>query len=172
MEESKKEMQQESYLSFKLGEEEFAANVSKVLEILEMPTITTVPHSPPYMRGVINLRGRVLPVLDTRLKFGLTIGDDTVNTNIIVLRIMLDGNEMDVGALVDSVEEVMELKPSDMEAPPALGTRFDAAFIEGMVKSNDKFIMILNMDKVFSGDELNRAKKLSGKTTAPAMSEA
>jgi purine-binding chemotaxis protein CheW len=154
MEDYNKDGQQQSYLSFRLGEEEYAANVSQVLEILEMPSITSIPHSPPYMRGVINLRGRVLPVLDTRLKFGLIVGDDTKNTSIIVLHIMLDGKKVDVGALVDSVEEVMELRDTDMEAPPTLGISFNTAFIKGMVKNRDKFIIVLDMNKVFSESDL------------------
>ncbi|MFP4289302.1 MAG: chemotaxis protein CheW, partial [Bacteroidales bacterium] len=145
MEESKKEKKQQSYLSFRLGKEEFAANVSNVLEILEMPAITSIPHAPEYMRGVINLRGKVLPVLDTRLKFGLQINDDTVDTSIIVLRISLEGKEIEIGALVDGVEEVMELSESDMEPAPKLGSDLKIKFIEGMVKNDDKFIMILNM---------------------------
>ncbi len=154
MEENKKEKKQQSYLSFRLGKEEFAANVSNVLEILEMPAITSIPYAPEYMRGVINLRGKVLPVLDTRLKFGLKVSDDTVDTSIIVLRISLEGKEIEIGALVDGVEEVMELTESDMEPAPKLGSDLKIKFIEGMVKNDDKFIMILNMDKVFSGEEL------------------
>lgn len=166
MEDYNKEGQQQSYLSFKLSEEEYAANVSQVLEILEMPSITTIPHSPPYMRGVINLRGRVLPVLDTRLKFGLTVGEDTKNTSIIVLRIMLDGQLVDVGALVDSVEEVLELRDSDMEAPPTLGVGFNTAFIQGMVKNRDKFIIVLDMNKVFSESDLTEATTVSEATVS------
>ncbi|MFW5777961.1 MAG: chemotaxis protein CheW [Bacteroidota bacterium] len=169
MEESKKEKKQQSYLSFRLGKEEFAANVSNVLEILEMPAITSIPHAPEYMRGVINLRGKVLPVLDTRLKFGLQINDDTVDTSIIVLRISLEGKEIEIGALVDGVEEVMELSESDMEPAPKLGSDLKIKFIEGMVKNDDKFIMILNMDKVFSGEELlNIEEATTSKQTSTA----
>ncbi len=159
MEENKKEKKQQSYLSFKLGKEVFAANVSNVLEILEMPSVTSIPYAPAYMRGVINLRGKVLPVLDTRLKFGLDVGEDTVDTSIIVLRIHMEGKEMEIGALVDAVEEVMELSESDMEPAPKLGSDLKIKFMEGMVKNDDKFIMILNMDKVFSGEDLQNVQK-------------
>jgi purine-binding chemotaxis protein CheW len=143
-----------SYLSFQLGDEMFAADVSKVLEILEMRPITKVPRCPSYMRGVINLRGSVLPVLDTRIKFGLETRDDTVDTCIVVLRVLMEGEPLTLGALVDSVEEVLELTDADIEAPPSIGSKFNPEYMHGMVKMDDTFIMILNVDKVFSGDEL------------------
>ena len=99
----------DSYLSFKLGDELFAANVAKVLNILEMVKITKVPKAPEYMKGVINLRGNVLPVIDTRTKFGMTPTEFTKNTCILVLDIIVDGEDIQVGALVDSVQEVLEI---------------------------------------------------------------
>jgi purine-binding chemotaxis protein CheW len=143
-----------SYLSFQLGDEMFAADVSKVLEILEMRTITKVPRSPSYMRGVINLRGSVLPVLDTRIKFGLETREDTVDTCIVVLSVMMEGEPLTLGALVDSVQEVLELSESDIGAPPTIGSKFNPEYLYGMVKMNERFIMVLNVDKVFSADEL------------------
>ncbi len=143
-----------SYLSFRLGEEMFSADVSKVLEILEMRPITKVPRSPSYMRGVINLRGSVLPVLDTRIKFGMPATEDTVDTCIVVLNVMMEGEPLTLGALVDSVEEVLELTETDIEAPPTIGSKFNPEYLHGMVKMDDTFIMVLNVDKVFSTDEL------------------
>ncbi len=143
-----------SFLSFQLGDEMFAADVSKVLEILELRPITKVPRSPSYMRGVINLRGSVLPVLDTRIKFGLKPKEDTVDTCIIVLNVMMEGEPLTLGALVDSVEEVIELTKADIEAPPTIGSKFNPDYLHGMVKMDDTFIMVLNVDKVFSTDEL------------------
>ncbi len=143
-----------SYLSFQLGEEMFAADVSKVLEILEMRSITKVPRSPSYMRGVINLRGSVLPVLDTRIKFGLQAKEDTVDTCIVVLNVVMEGESITLGALVDSVEEVLELTEADIEAPPVIGNKFNPEYLHGMVKMDETFIMVLNVDKVFSTDEL------------------
>src|SRR5258705_6520490 len=99
-----------SFLSFRLGDELFAANVSKVLEILEIPKITKVPRSPAFMRGVVNLRGNVLPVIDTRIKFGLPTIDDTINSCILVLSIELEGKEIVLGAIVDEVKEVTEIE--------------------------------------------------------------
>jgi purine-binding chemotaxis protein CheW len=143
-----------SFLSFHLGQEMFAADVGKVLEILNLRPITKVPRSPSYMRGVINLRGNVLPVLDTRIKFGLPVTEDTIDTCIVVLSVMMDGEPLTLGALVDSVEEVLELSEGDIEPPPTIGSKFNPEYLYGMVRMDESFIMILNVDKVFSTDEL------------------
>lgn len=143
-----------SYLTFKLGEEEFAAHVSKVLNILEMTKITEVPKSPNYMTGVINLRGSVLPVIDTRIKFGMTPTEITANTCIVVMDIDLEGESVHVGALVDSVQAVIEFGRDKILPPPSLGQRYRSDFLEGVVNIQDSFIMILNMDAVFSTDEI------------------
>ena len=143
-----------SYLSFKLENEFFAAHVSKVLNILEMTKITKVPRAPEYMLGVINLRGMVLPVVDTRMKFGMMVTEFTANTCILVLDIIIDGESIMVGALVDAVQEVLEVEPKDILPPPSIGSRYRSDFIEGVTKVNDEFIMILNMDKVFSSEEM------------------
>ncbi|MFP4448035.1 MAG: chemotaxis protein CheW [Bacteroidota bacterium] len=144
----------DSYLTFKLGEEEFAANVSKVLSIMEMTKITKVPKSPEYMQGVINLRGQVLPVVDTRIKFGMSPTEFTQNTCIIVMEVDVENEHVLVGALVDSVQEVLELNDEDIQPPPSIGTNYKSEFISGMAKVDEKFIMILDMDKVFSAKEL------------------
>ena len=143
-----------SYLTFKIGSEVFAANVSKVLNILELQPITEVPQSPKYMKGVINLRGEVLPVIDSKVKFGLGETEFTNNTCILVLDINIDEESVHVGALVDSVLEVLEFEEKDIEPAPSIGNKYKSEFIEGMCKADDKFIMILNMDLVFSMDEL------------------
>lgn len=143
-----------SYLTFKLGEEEFAAHVSKVLSIMEMTKITKVPKSPDYMQGVINLRGQVLPVVDTRIKFGMSPTEFTQNTCIVVMEVEVEKEYVQVGALVDSVQEVLELSDEDIQPPPSIGTNYKSEFIYGMAKVDEKFIMILDMDKVFSAKEL------------------
>ena len=148
-----------SYLSFKLSDEVFAANVGKVLEILELSKITKVPKAPGYMRGVINLRGSVLPVVDTRIKFGLPVTPDTVNTCIIVLNIQIDHEELTVGALVDAVQEVLELSPDMISDPPNIGSKYRSEFIQGMGKVGEDFIMVLDVDQVFSLDELLNIKQ-------------
>ena len=144
-----------SYLTFKLGEEFFAANVSKVLNILEMTKVTKVPKAPAYMKGVINLRGTVLPLVDTRIKFDMTETEYTANTCILVLDITLNNESVHVGALVDSVQEVLEVNSAQIQPPPSIGTRYRSEFIEGIVKVDEEFIMILNMDLIFSTDELS-----------------
>ena len=150
---SKQIEQLQSYLTFRLGDEIFSANVKKVLEILEIPRITKVPHAPAYMRGVINLRGNVMPVINARLKFGLPEANDTVTSCIVVLDIEMDGQNVTLGAVVDAVQEVIEITPEEIQPAPSIGTKFKSEFINGMVKVNDQFIMVLNLDLVFSSDE-------------------
>jgi purine-binding chemotaxis protein CheW len=148
-------LQLNSYLSFKLGDEIFAANVGKVLNILEMTKITKVPQAPSYMQGVINLRGTVLPVIDTRIKFGLTQTVFTPSTCILVLDIEVEGEHLHVGGLVDSVQEVLEIEPHQILPPPNIGNRYRSQFINGMFKLNeDEFIMLLDMDKIFNVEDL------------------
>jgi purine-binding chemotaxis protein CheW len=159
-----KEKKQNSYLSFKLGQETFASNVSKVLNILELTKITKVPKAPEYMMGVINLRGTVLPVINARLKFGMTAVEETTNTCILVLDVVVDGETVKVGAMVDSVEEVLELNEEDIQPPPTIGSKYKSEFIYGMAKSNEEFIMLLDMDKVFSADEIIDLKKKLSKS--------
>jgi purine-binding chemotaxis protein CheW len=155
----------QSYLSFKLGEEVFAASVAKIIEILEVPKITKVPKSPSYMRGVLNLRGSVLPVIDTRLKFGMPATIDTVNTCIMVLNIQMDNESYILGALVDTVQEVFEISDNEIKSAPSIGSKYKSEFIEGMVKTDEQFIMLLHLDKVFSSDELVTVKESLIQTT-------
>jgi len=118
-----------SYLSFELGDETYAANVSKVLNILEMTKITKVPKAPDYMKGVINLRGTVLPLIDTRIKFGLEASEYTANTCILVLDITIGEETLQVGGLVDGVSEVLEIEPHEIMPPPNIGSKFHSQFI-------------------------------------------
>ena len=148
------ELQATQYLTFTLADEVFAVDVARVREILEMPSITKVPQVPDFMRGVINLRGCVVPVIDLRLKFGMEETAQTVNTCIIVVEVEMDGENIVLGALADSVQEVIEMEPSQIEAAPHIGTHLNTEFIRGMGKHDDRFVMILDIDKVFSGAEL------------------
>jgi len=158
----------QTYLSFKLGEEVFALNVLKVLNILEMSPITKVPKSHDYMKGVINLRGNVLPVVDLRIKFGLKENDFTVDTSIIVLSISRKNEETMVGVLVDAVKEVLEFSDAEIVESPSIGTKYNSGFISGMKRRDDSFIMILNIDKVFSTEEIIDFK---GSVSAPQNME-
>jgi purine-binding chemotaxis protein CheW len=142
------------YLTFKLDEEIFALDVAKVREILEYTTVTKVPQTPDFMRGVINLRGSVVPVIDMRLKFGMTATEQNVNTCIIVTEVAMDGETILLGALADSVQEVDEMEPAQIEAAPHIGTKLNTDFIKGMGKQDGHFVMILDIDKVFNSDDL------------------
>ncbi len=148
------ELQTTQYLTFTLADEVFAVDVARVREILEMPSITKVPQVPDFMRGVINLRGCVAPVIDLRLKFGMQETAQTVNTCIIVVEVTMDGETTILGALADSVQEVIEMESSQIEAAPHIGTHLNTEFIKGMGKHDGRFVMILDIDKVFSGAEL------------------
>jgi purine-binding chemotaxis protein CheW len=142
------------YLTFKLSEEVFALDVSKVREILEYTGITKVPRTPDFMRGVINLRGSVVPVIDMRLKFGMPATEQTINTCIIVAEVRMDEEVIVLGALADSVQEVIEMEPEQIEAAPHIGTHLNTDFIHGMGKHDNGFVMILNIDRIFSDAEL------------------
>ena len=147
-----------SYLSFMLGNEEFALNADSVQNILEMTKITKVPKAPYYMKGVINLRGIVLPVIDTRLKLGMSETVFTNKTCIIVMDLTIDDEKVLIGSLVDSVVSVMEFEESEIQPPPSIGSKYRSEFITGIVNENNHFIMILDMVKAFTLDELQVLK--------------
>jgi purine-binding chemotaxis protein CheW len=142
------------YLTFTLSDEVFAIDVSKVREILELTTINKVPQTPEFMRGVINLRGSVVPVIDLRLNFGMERTEQTINTCIIVIEVNLEGENIVLGALADSVREVVEMEPELIEPAPRLGTKLNTDFIKGMGKVDNEFVMILDVDRVFSADDM------------------
>ncbi len=143
-----------SYLSFKIGETSFCVSVNKVLNILELMKITNIPQSPEYMLGVINLRGEVLPVIDSRIKFGMQKSEDTINTCIIVLDIEFESEMSHIGFLVDTVLEVFEIEDQALLPAPGIGNKFKSEFITGVFKIDNEFIMNLDIDKVFTSDEL------------------
>ncbi len=142
------------HLTFKLDEEVFAIDISKVREVLEYTDVTKVPRTPEFMKGVINLRGHVVPVVDLRLKFGMPEAEKTVNTCIIIVEVNVEEETAVLGALADSVQEVHDFEADQIEPAPKIGTRLKTDFIKGMGKRDDQFIMILDIDKVFSTDEL------------------
>lgn len=137
------------YLCFFLGQEQYAVNVSRVEVVLEMQNVTRVPKAPPHMRGVINHRGSVVPVVDLRMRFGMGPSDLTEGTSIIILQIEYGGDLLTVGVLADGVREVVNLDPADTEKPPRLGSRLDEAVIEGIAKRGDEFVILLNIDEAF-----------------------
>lgn len=138
------------YLTFTLGEEVYALDVGKVREILEVTKITKVPHTPEFMRGVFNLRGSVVPVIDMRLLFAMGLSEQTVDSCIIVVEVDLEGEALVLGALADAVQEVVELEPERIEPAPTIGTGLHKDFIRGMCTVDGRFVMILDMDTVFS----------------------
>ena len=158
------------YLTFNLEEEVFAFDITKVREVLEFSKVTKVPQTPEMMIGVINLRGSVVPIIDLRLKFGMKKGEKTVNTCIIIIETIIDQDSIVIGALVDSVQEVMDLDREHIEPPPKIGTNLNTEFISGMGKINDQFVMILNIDSIFNSDELNMVRQASEAETAVAVS--
>ena len=147
------------FLTFKLEDELFALNIDKVREVLDFTSITKVPQTPDYMRGVINLRGSVVPVVDLRLKFGKTMAEQTVNTCVIIVEVEMDGEKVVMGAMADAVQEVLDLEPGQIEPPPRVGTKLNLDFIRGMGKHADQFLIILDIDKVFTADELDQVQE-------------
>jgi purine-binding chemotaxis protein CheW len=154
------------YLTFKLDDEVFGLAIGKVREVLDFTTVTRVPRTPEYMRGVINLRGSVVPVVDLHMKFGLAQTEKTVNTCIIIVEIDIEGEVTILGALADSVQEVVELEPDQIEAAPKIGTKLNTEFIKGMGKREEQFVILLDIDKVFSHDELSQVQR--AEVQAPA----
>jgi purine-binding chemotaxis protein CheW len=146
------------YLTFRLGEEVFATDVAKVREVLDFTTITKIPRTPDFMSGVINLRGNVVPVVDLRLCFEMSKTEKTVNTCIVVVEVLLEGESNIIGALADSVEEVIDLEPDHIQPPPRIGTKIRTDFIKGMGKREAQLIMILDIDRVFSAEELSAVR--------------
>jgi len=142
------------YITFKLGHELFAINVAQVREVLELSQITKVPTAPAYMRGVVNVRGKATPVVDLRLKFGLPPVPDTVHSRIVVLELDLGGEATVIGGIADSVHEVIELEPSQINPPPRIAMRWRTELISGMGRRGDDFIIILDINKVFSSEDL------------------
>jgi len=143
------------FLTFKLGEEIYGVDVLQVREVLDAVPVTKVPRSPDFMLGVINLRGSVVPVVDMRCKFGMELADKSRDTCIVVMEIALEGETTVIGALADAVEEVLELTEAQIEPAPKLGTRLNTEFIRGMGKREEQFIILLEVDKIFSAEELS-----------------
>lgn len=142
------------YLSFRLGEEMFAVEVTKAQEVLDYPNVTRVPQTPPFMLGVTNLRGSVVPVIDLRLKFGMSRAERTRETCVIVMEVSVDGETAVIGTLVDAVLEVLDLDGTQIEPPPRIGTKLKTEFIQGMGSRDDSFLILLDIDRIFSADEI------------------
>lgn len=149
------------FLSFKLGKETFAVSVKKVLEVLQKQHITTVPDVPSYIKGVINFRGDILPISDARLK--LNIATDSVEEKNVIIVLDLDNNNQKVriGAVADEVDDVISIEEGDIKPVPEMGLKYNPDFLLGMIKNGNGFIMVLNVDKVFTSDEVGLFNQLS-----------
>ncbi len=144
------------YLTFVLADEVFALEIERVREVLEVTAITRVPRSPDFVRGVINLRGAVVPIIDLRHKLELGATDMTVDTCIVIVEVTIDRQRQVVGVLADSVKEVVDLSNEQIDSPPQMGASIDSTFLAGMCRSGDRFTMLLDIDAAFSKDELQK----------------
>ncbi len=144
-----------SYFTFRIGSEIFAVNIGNMTKILELADITKVPNSPRYFKGIINHFGDVLPVFDGRIKFGFPETENTKNTCILVLIVEIDGQPATTGIIVDSVEKVLIFEPEQIKPAPTVGKGFNNEFIEGIVTVEGEFVIILNINKIFTEEEIN-----------------
>ncbi|PYQ31145.1 MAG: chemotaxis protein CheW [Acidobacteria bacterium] len=144
------------YLTFFIRGEEYAAPILRVKEIIEYETVTRVPSTPAHVRGVINLRGAVLPVIDLAAKFGNGETAATRTTCIVVVETRVDGETLDVGLMADAVSEVVEIADEQIEEPPAFGTGIRVDFLAGMGKLDHKLVLVLDIDRVLSPVEIQQ----------------
>jgi purine-binding chemotaxis protein CheW len=148
------------YLTFGLGDEGYAIPILKIKEIIGMLKITKVPRLPAFIKGVINLRGQIIPIIDLRLKFGLEAKDYDDRTSIIVVELETDSTLITSGIVVDTVNEVLEIDAKDIEDPPKYGTEVNQGFLIGMGKVKDNVIMLLNVMKILSVDEIKKLETI------------
>lgn len=161
--------EQSQFLTFMLGGEMFAIGILRIKEIIEYGSLTTVPLMPEFIRGVINLRGSVVPVVDLSARFGRKGAEVTRRTCIVILEIEAEGERQDVGVVVDSVSEVLEIPLSEIEPAPTFGANIRADFIQGMGKINGKFVIILNVNHVLSIDEMAMLSQVGGEAEPRAL---
>lgn len=159
------------FVTYKLDQENYALDIDQVREVLDYTTITKVPQMPDFVRGVINLRGSVVPVVDLRAKFGLPATERTVDTRILIVEVTVDQESTVLGALADAVKEVIELEPDQIDPPPKIGTRLKTDFIRGVGKRDNEFIIILDVDRVFSSDDLAAVLEAGGLEAGPRAAE-
>ncbi len=154
---AKKEVTEGKFLTFVLGSEEYGIEILRVREIIGLMDITTVPQTPDYMKGVINLRGKVIPVIDLRLKFSMSEEEHTKETCIIVTEV----NNASIGIIVDSVSEVLDIKCGEIEEAPSFGQGIDTSFIMGLGKTKKKIIILLDIERVLSSEALKIAERIA-----------
>ncbi len=152
--------EQHQYLTFLLADEMFAIGILSIREIIEYGVVTDVPMTPPFIRGVINLRGAVVPVIDLALRFGRPAQENTKRTCIVIVEIEAANGSQQMGVVVDAVNEVLEIPASEIEPPPEFGARIRNDFIKGMGKIDGKFVIVLDLNRVMSIDEVAVVAKL------------
>lgn len=162
-EETNRETEQnvQQYLTFMIGGEEYAVSLLKVKEIIEYDTVTEIPKTPDWVRGVINLRGNVVPVIDLAVKFRQPASVAGKLTCIVITEVQCEGEATVMGVMADAVRQVIDLKPQDIEAPPTFGTRIKVDYLLGMARSGKKFCLLLDTEKVLSTEELLELPEVS-----------
>ena len=160
------------YLSFNIGNELFAINVQKVLEVLQKQTITPVPNAPNYITGIINFRGEVVPVFDTRIKFNLPSHNETDSYAIAVLDLIKNNEQMRIGATVDRVRDVITISNDDIKPVPPMSSTFSSDFLSGIVRLDDQFILLIDVDKVFTKSEMQKIEEVSENSIADTIKNA
>jgi len=143
-------VKRERYLTFYLGHEQYGIAIDKIKEIIAMMKVTSVPKTPSFMRGVINLRGSIIPVVDTRSRFGMEARDEDMHTAIIIVEV----EKVNIGFIVDRVEEVSSIDPANLSVPPKFGNQIDTDFICNVAQIEENVVMILDVIKLFEADEL------------------
>lgn len=157
------------YLTFKLDHELYAVDIAKIREVLEFSSVNKVPGVPDFMLGVINLRGNVVPVIDMRLKLGFTPTEKTIDTCVVIAEVEVDGEKTVLGALTDSVQEVIDLDSSQIAPPPRMGSRIHTEVIRGMGRRDDQFVTILDIDRVFAATQAQATAALAGPMVSADM---
>jgi purine-binding chemotaxis protein CheW len=153
-----------TYLSFIVCDELFAVNVANVLEVLQKQRITHVPNAPSYIKGIINFRGEVVPVFESRTKFNLPPRPEESSYVVIVFDLSKGADVFRIGTIVDRVKDVISIDDDEIKPVPSMSNDFNTEFLNGIFKQQNDFIMLLNVEKVFTGDELNTIKETSEQT--------
>jgi purine-binding chemotaxis protein CheW len=161
--------EQRQHLTFLVGAEPYAIDILHIKEIREYDNVSMVPMVPPFIRGVINLRGRVVPVLDLAVRFGRKPSAVSKRTCVVITEIENAGQTQDVGIVVDAVNRILEIPTRDVEPPPAFGAQVRTDFISGMARVDGRFIIILALDKILSADEMTRVMALADGAPAEAQ---
>ncbi len=162
MEQNTTQSRRERYLTFFLGEEQYGIAIDRIKEIIAIMKVTNVPKTPEYMRGVINLRGSIIPVVDTRLRFGMETKEEDMHTAIVIVEV----DKVNVGFIVDRVEEVASIDSSKLSEPPKFGNNIDTDFICSMAQMEENVVMILDVLKLFEADELMSLEQIQQTQTS------